>query len=560
MKVFQRNWVMHPFFFTLFPILSLMSNNLGEVPFTASLRSVFIGEAAAAGLLVLLRVFLKDWYRAGLLTSFAALLFFSFGSAFAALGKWQPLGIVWIFLFMAAFGGIFIFLHRPILGLTRFLNIAGAILLVSCVYGFGCYGVKQLRADLASHEKPVEALLPATGALRTTALPFAGAPAATTVPAPTQTLLASTTVAQPVATVGQAAAVPAPTQTALAAALPDIYYIILDAHARSDVLSEIYDVDNYAFIERLRKRGFYVPEETHSNYGQTALSLSSSLNMNYLDQLIPMETETNDRGPLSQLIADNAVQRFLKERGYRSVAFSNGFPVTEMNSADEMIQADDGLNNFEITLLSESLAGIELDDPILENYRQRIITSKEDLKAMVDGPEAAEGPRFIFAHFILPHPPFVFNKDGSPRASLAGGDGSAYQGEPEEYREGYAEQVQFADAVADELIDTILAHAVRPPVIILQGDHGSGYYLDWESQEESCLRERFSILNAYYLPGIKDASLYESITPVNSFRVILNAYFNAALPLLPDRSFFSTWSHPYDLQEITGQMEDRCGE
>jgi hypothetical protein len=45
-------------------------------------------------------------------------------------------------------------------------------------------------------------------------------------------------------------------------------------------------------------------------------------------------------------------------------------------------------------------------------------------------------------------------------------------------------------------------------------------------------------LNAYYLPkGYKD--LYDSITPVNSFRIILNEYFGASYPLLPDITYES---------------------
>ena len=39
---------------------------------------------------------------------------------------------------------------------------------------------------------------------------------------------------------------------------PDIYYIILDGHARSDILKELYDYDNSEFINYLTGKGFYV--------------------------------------------------------------------------------------------------------------------------------------------------------------------------------------------------------------------------------------------------------------------------------------------------------------
>ncbi len=65
------------------------------------------------------------------------------------------------------------------------------------------------------------------------------------------------------------------------------------------------------------------------------------------------------------------------------------------------------------------------------------------------------------------------------------------------------------------------------------------------------LKERMSILNAYYFPGQKYQGLYGRISPVNSFRVVLNTYFGATLELLPDRSFFSTWTDPYRFIDVT---------
>jgi hypothetical protein len=66
---------------------------------------------------------------------------------------------------------------------------------------------------------------------------------------------------------------------------PDIYYIILDGHARSDILAELYGYDNNWFVDSLRQRGFYVADRSRTNYAQTYLSLASTLNMTYLDSL-----------------------------------------------------------------------------------------------------------------------------------------------------------------------------------------------------------------------------------------------------------------------------------
>src|SRR5690606_20870239 len=70
---------------------------------------------------------------------------------------------------------------------------------------------------------------------------------------------------------------------------PDVYYIILDGYPRADILAERYGYDNSEFLEGLESRGFYIADGSHSNYGQTILSLTSSLNMDYLDTLIDIE-------------------------------------------------------------------------------------------------------------------------------------------------------------------------------------------------------------------------------------------------------------------------------
>ena len=107
----------------------------------------------------------------------------------------------------------------------------------------------------------------------------------------------------------------------------------------------------------------------------------------------------------------------------------------------------------------------------------------------------------------------------------------------------------------EKVITEILSHSSPAPIIIIQGDHGPGAYLDWDSAEKTNLDERMSILNAYYFPSGHSGSLYASITPVNSFRVLLNEYFGMNYPLLIDKVYFSTWSNPFDYIDVTGKFK-----
>lgn len=126
----------------------------------------------------------------------------------------------------------------------------------------------------------------------------------------------------------------------------------------------------------------------------------------------------------------------------------------------------------------------------------------------------------------------------------------------EEYRAGYIAQMKFVNAHVAAILDDILAQS-PDAVIILQGDHGPGSLLNRDSLENSCMYERTAILNAYRFPGQEDA-VYPAITPVNSFRLIFDKYFQTQLGLLPDKQYFSTRQHPYQFQDVTAQSQDAC--
>jgi len=125
----------------------------------------------------------------------------------------------------------------------------------------------------------------------------------------------------------------------------------------------------------------------------------------------------------------------------------------------------------------------------------------------------------------------------------------------EDYLEGYRKQLTFINCKIMELVDSIIENSNRETVIILQSDHGPGSTLSWSNPEKVDFNERFSILNAYYLSGNKDIGLYDSITPVNTFRVIFNHYFDANFDLLKDFSFYSGWNDPFRFIDVTNKLK-----
>jgi hypothetical protein len=147
-------------------------------------------------------------------------------------------------------------------------------------------------------------------------------------------------------------------------------------------------------------------------------------------------------------------------------------------------------------------------------------------------------PRFVFVHLLEPHPPFVFDADGTVDAGQFLNAEGNYT--PESYARGYVGEVQYINREILRVLKTVIGQSDVPPIIILQGDHGP-----WYQPSETVL----TILNAYYLPGHAD-TLYPTISPVNSFRIVLNEYFGASLPLLEDVNYNSPGREPYNYELV----------
>ncbi len=346
---------------------------------------------------------------------------------------------------------------------------------------------------------------------------------------------------------------------------PDIYLIIVDGYGREDFLREHYDYNNSSFTSFLRQKGFYVAERSTSNYPQTELSISSSMNLQYLDDFVDEFGETSDRSPLRELIQHTVMRRIVEEQGYQFIALPSAALFAQLDDADIYYEMTPGnINEFEGLVLSSTIAGIAVEswgvDLPVQGYRLHrdyILFSLEKLREVPVLP----GPKFVFAHLLSPHPPFIFGREGNfiiPDRPYSTWDASLFPGTPDEYIAGYVDQTTYLNTELMDVVAAILEGSANPPVIILQGDHGPGAYYDTLELDESCLAERFSILNAYYFPDGNYDLLYPSISPVNSFRIILNQYFGADLALLEDRNYFAGWLSPYQFTEVSDKINSAC--
>ena len=509
--------ILHPFLLACFPVLFLYTYSLQMTPFHEIVRSAIIVLSLTLSLWLITLRYVQSPLKSGLIVSLFLFLFITYGYVLVVTspagqfpnwgGHSRHVGVqlLLVVLFMGG-SRLITRANRKLIKATNLANFASA-----CLVAFNLVAET---IDLASAE---------------TRMP-------------------------PLDSASRPEAMPKPSR-------PSIYYIILDEYGREDMLRDFFQMDNSAFVDHLTQDGFYVARSSRANYCNTLQSLASSLNFSYLDRLVTyVGSESSNRHPLGRMIRDNQVARFLRNQGYEFVAFSSGISLTEMDEADIYLKPFWALNQFEYTLLLTCPMG-QLS-PLLqfqnELHRQRLNYTFAHLADFAK----SKTPVFVFAHILAPHSPFVFGEhgervNGSSDRSIE--TGFRFYGERETYVRNYRAQLCYVDAQIQKSIDSILAHSLEPPVIILQSDHGSGSNFDRENLANSNLQERMSILNAYYFPGKGAARLYPTITPVNTFRILFDEYFGTRLHQLEDRSYFETWSHPYHFIDISDRLNSVRG-
>ena len=324
---------------------------------------------------------------------------------------------------------------------------------------------------------------------------------------------------------------------------PNIYFIILDEYAGSIQLKNDFNFDNSNFSIELEKRDFFVGNESFSNYPNTSLSVPSIMNMIYLD-FIP-----DKLGKDSKNI--RVVEKMINENNVMKILQANGYKITTLDGVVGRIP-----NTYlaDITLCSSIF---DINPDIRKNFAlvyvpivglqelvfSEVIRSKLEcsFSALIDFNEDPKNPDFVVAHLRFPHSPYLYDSSGN---SISINDMRD--------KNGYLEQLKFANKKTIEIIDSIQERSSENIIIIIS-DHGYRSYINWENPTVDDHIRGFNNLAAYYLPGEEKR---ETIALVNIFRTIFNSHLEMNYEILDDRQIWYSPEKPFDHTDVTDLIAD----
>jgi hypothetical protein len=312
---------------------------------------------------------------------------------------------------------------------------------------------------------------------------------------------------------------------------PDIYYLLFDEFAGFEVMRQYFktqEVDDFKAF--LVDAGFFVAEEAFGSSNHTVHQMASRLN--YIDY----PYIHGDQAIWHEALANNQGIALLESKGYTTLVFEEIsmlhptlpdihadyiFNYSYTSDADVGLLFDEyGMLVADSTMLYVFSDYYKVVNPADKAHRGFLLHVQKRLPDLDDFP----APRFVYAHFMLPHQPFMFDQNGGLN------DAEYYRSW--NYYEG---QYIYTLKYIRELITSIQANAdpENPPVIILQSDHGARIR---ENNEElpgfpqDMLR---NILFAMYLPGADTSALTQDENPINTLPIVFNQYLGENIPLQP---------------------------
>lgn len=343
---------------------------------------------------------------------------------------------------------------------------------------------------------------------------------------------------------------------------PNIYYIILDGYGSDNSIKKYLNYDNSNFTTQLENIGFKVQKNASSNYCRTIFSLTSALNLDYVQNYIKTGVTQQN---LNENLINNKVSRILKSYGYTYYIFDSGFGLKNKYAPNEVLvktneigllrnlfstSDNDVLNSFINNSIFIIFKNSIFSKFSINNYASKVL----DVYSKLPQIAKLDNKKFVFTHIISPHPPFIFDKNG--KVGVYGKYDPTSHGNFNWNPKLYIEQMMFINTRTISTLKEIIKNDKKEKIIIIQGDHGTRTLTETNilNENQNWIQEEYGILNAIYISNNDKSKKYIydnwNHSSVNTFRIIFNEYYGYNFPLLDNNKYFAKFKEPYLFNKV----------
>lgn len=458
---------------SVYPVIFAYTHNIHEVKFDETIFPLLIAIAVATFIFTMCLIVLKDFYKSLLSDIIFMLLYWNYGliekvvnSLIKTAKYWHVLPVV-----LVIFVHIVVYIkHKKVLqnDIYKLVVLLGAIFMVLSIFNISSVLVTQ-----AINENEVK----------------------------------------------QKARIQDIGTTNLLKDKPNVYYIILDEYGAFDVMKEYYQYDNSDFKDFLVDKGFTVSKLSSNNVPNTVVVIPNLLNYNYVVQSNNMDNyKYKENSALFNLFKNNGYNTYAIDT---LCALSPTLPRLNADIHIKLSNTESSSNEFAKMVLSGTILKIadvflSPDKGYFSYVRDIMNNSFSNIEKL--SKENNNG-RFIFAHIMSPHEPFVFDKNGN----YIDDNKNIRNWEEKKY---YLEQYIYITNRVKEVISNIIKND-SDSIIIIQSDHSMRTVKGIKEGD------KVKILNSVYYRGEKFDSI-DNISGLNTLRMILSRIFVLNLPLLED--------------------------
>jgi len=524
--------IFHPFLVAVFPILIIYSQNIGRVNFEDLILPIILVLIFSIVLYYTLKIILKNPFKSALIVTIILILLFSYGHVYYLLNDVSIDGfdIGRNLYLIPAFGlalGILIFFTiragRVFDNATSIINVVSIVFIMVAISNVVFVGAEITNYDKDSSQELFYETRDFSGYFE-----------------PHKFLISENQ------------------------ELPDVYYLILDEYARNDALLEYHDFSNHELTEFLENKGFHIAKNSFANYPMSVQSIPATMNMNYINFLADeIGTEVRNYKPLNEknygLYPNNMVIKNFKEMNYKIITFNTfALHLHENPLSDETFCHRDKflLDNRLVDVLARtSIFGYYIERWAEGELRQVTLCAFENFG---NAGNVFDEPVFVWAHVMLPHPPWIFGPNGeeiTPGKPLLITDNPEFRDSGWEPKRQYIQQVQFANKKTIEVVENILENN-KNAIIIIQGDHGTAWETNWTEPSKDDAWQRLRNFDAIYFPDEdKRVQLNDDRTLVNTFRIVFNSYFGSDYEMLENKMYWGWNAKPYYFEDVTNYLQ-----